>query len=138
MVAALRARIKFDYARWLRRSGIIEQQQLHPARPPREHAEIGPLRKDGGAQREAATRLVEGHLFAAGKASSRDIARAGQSDTSAKLRVQIGRGHEPIFTHGDLWESQHPQSAHSHSAIADILKCAPRSAANAATRLDLC
>jgi hypothetical protein len=124
MVAALRARIKFDYARWLRRSGIIEQQQLHPARPPREHTEIGSLRKDGGAQREAATSLVEGHLFAAGKASSRDIARAGQSDTNAKLRVQIGRGHEPIFTHGDLWESQHPQLVHSHSAIADLLKYA--------------
>ena len=38
MVGAVRARIELDHPRRLRRSGIIEQQQLHPSRLPREHA----------------------------------------------------------------------------------------------------
>jgi hypothetical protein len=102
MVAAVRARIEFDDARWLRRSDIIEQQQLHPARFPRKHTEIGPLCKDGGAQRDAPTGLAGGHLLAAGKVCSRDIARAAQANTSANVRVQIGRSHKPLFTDGAL------------------------------------
>ena len=49
MVGAVSVRIELDHPRRVHRSGIIEQQELHPARPHREHAEVDAFRKDGGA-----------------------------------------------------------------------------------------
>jgi len=96
------ARIELNHSGRIGACHIIEQQELHPARLPRENAEIDAFGKDSGTQRKAPTRLVIGHLFEAGKVSSRDIARAGRNDTSASVRVQIGRGREPVFTDGGL------------------------------------
>ena len=58
MVGAMRARIELDHARRVRGGGIIEQQEVHPARLPREHAEVDALGEDGGAEREAPTRCL--------------------------------------------------------------------------------
>ena len=53
----MRARIELDHARRVRGGGIIEQQEVQPARLPREHAEVDAVSEDGGAEREAPTRV---------------------------------------------------------------------------------
>ncbi len=66
MIGAMRARIEFDHPRRVRCGGIIEQQEIHPARLPREHTEVDALTEDGGAEREAPTRaqrLLRGSGF---------------------------------------------------------------------------
>ena len=55
MVGAVRARIELDHARRMRGGGIIEQQEVHPARLPRIHAEIYTIAENVGTQRKAPT-----------------------------------------------------------------------------------
>jgi hypothetical protein len=57
MVGAVRARIELDHARRMRGGGIIEQQEVHPARLPRIHAEFYTVAENVGTQRKAPTRI---------------------------------------------------------------------------------
>ena len=59
MIGAVRARIELDHARWLRRSDVIEQQQLKPTGLPRKHTEIDAVCENCRAQRETSSRLVD-------------------------------------------------------------------------------
>jgi hypothetical protein len=59
MIGAMRARIELDHARRMRGGGIIEQQEVHPARLPREHAEIDAPGENGGTERETATPVYQ-------------------------------------------------------------------------------
>ena len=58
----MRARIELDHARRARGGGIIEQQEVHPARLPREHTEIDAVGEDAGAEREASAGLTRDRL----------------------------------------------------------------------------
>jgi hypothetical protein len=59
MVGAMRARIELDHARRVRVGGIIEQQEVHPARLPGEHTEVDALGENGGTERETATPVYQ-------------------------------------------------------------------------------
>src|SRR5207245_2577305 len=49
-----------DHERRMRGGGIIEQQEVHPARLPRIHAEIDTVAENVGTQRKAPTRIRYG------------------------------------------------------------------------------
>src|SRR6516225_7230628 len=49
MIGAVRARIELDHAGRVRGGGIVEQQEVHPARLPRKHAEVDTVAEDGSA-----------------------------------------------------------------------------------------
>src|SRR6516162_452348 len=59
MIGAVPPRIEVDHTCWIGAGAVIEQQRFHPTGLPREHAEIDAVRKDGRAQREIPSRVVD-------------------------------------------------------------------------------
>lgn len=87
MICTMRARIEPDNARRLRRSGIIEQQELDLARLPRKDAEIDARGKGSSAERETPASIAAGRVFEVRKNSGPHFAPAERRATAVNRRM---------------------------------------------------